>query len=67
MATEDKFVPKDAQAKIREGLKDQQFVTIFTYEGNDHAFAREGGAHYDPKAAELANERTLDFLKQHLS
>jgi len=67
VATEDKFVPKEAQAKIHEGLRDHELVTIFTYEGNDHAFAREGGEHYDPKAAELANERTLDFLKQHLS
>lgn len=67
MATEDKFVPKDAQAKIREGLKDHEFVQIFVYEGNDHAFARQGGEHYDPKAAELANSRTADFLKQHLS
>jgi carboxymethylenebutenolidase len=67
VATEDKFVPKDAQAKIQEALKDHAFVTIFAYEGQNHAFAREGGEHYDPKAAELANERTLDFLKQHLS
>jgi carboxymethylenebutenolidase len=67
MATEDQFVPKDAQARIREGLADQEMVRIFVYEGNDHAFAREGGEHYDPAAASLANERTMDFLKQHLS
>ena len=67
MATEDKFVPKDAQARIREGLAEHELVRIFVYEGNDHAFAREGGEHYDPAAASLANERTMDFLKQHLS
>ena len=67
MATEDQFVPKDAQARIREGLRTQEQVQIFVYEGNEHAFAREGGAHYDPAAASLANERTMDFLKQHLS
>lgn len=67
MATEDKFVPKDAQARIREGLADHEMVRIFVYAGNDHAFARAGGEHYDPAAASLANERTMDFLKQHLA
>jgi len=67
MATEDQFVPKDAQARIREGLKTHEQVRIFIYEGNEHAFAREGGAHYDPAAASRANERTMDFLTQHLS
>ena len=67
MATEDKFVPKDAQARIREGLIDHDLVQIYIYEGNNHAFAREGGEHHDPAAASLANTRTADFLKQHLS
>lgn len=67
VATEDQFVPKDAQARIREGLKDHPQVTIHVYEGNNHAFAREGGEHYDPQAAELANARTMDFLRRHLS
>jgi len=67
MASEDKFVPKDAQAKIREALHTHDKVTIHVYEGNDHAFAREGGEHYDPEAAKLANQRTMDFLRQHLS
>jgi carboxymethylenebutenolidase len=33
----------------------------------DHAFAREGGAHYDKACADLANGRTSTFFKQHLS
>ncbi len=66
VATEDKFVPKDAQARIREGLADHEMVEIFVYEGNNHAFAREGGEHYDPAAASRANECTMTFLKQHL-
>lgn len=67
MASEDQFVPKDAQVKIREGLKDHANVTLHVYEGNDHAFAREGGAHYDAKAAATANARTAAFFKQQLS
>lgn len=67
MATEDRFVPKEAQQTMLDNLQDHPFVTIYVYEGNDHAFAREGGEHYDPEAAEQANKRSLDFLRQHLS
>ncbi len=66
-ATEDKFVPKDAQAKIAEGLKGYPLVTRHDYVGQDHAFARIGGEHYDKAAADLANQRTSDFFKQHLA
>ncbi|MDF2095586.1 dienelactone hydrolase family protein [Aquibaculum arenosum] len=65
--TEDGFVPKEAQAKVHATLDDNPQVTLHDYQGNDHAFAREGGQHYDPKAAEQANRRSLDFFKQHLS
>ncbi len=67
MASEDQFVPKDAQVTIREGLKGHPNVTLHVYEGNDHAFAREGGAHYDAQAAAAANARTAAFFKQQLS
>jgi carboxymethylenebutenolidase len=67
IASEDEFVPKDAQEAVKSALKDHPEVEIFVYEGNNHAFAREGGAHYDPAAADLANKRTMDFFKQHLS
>lgn len=66
-ATEDKFVPKDAQAKIAEALKAYPLVTRHDYQGNDHAFARIGGEHYDKAAADLANQRTAAFFKQHLA
>jgi carboxymethylenebutenolidase len=67
MASEDRFVPKEAQETIRASLRDHPNVTIHVYEGNDHAFAREGGEHYDPEAARLANQRTAEFLERHLS
>jgi carboxymethylenebutenolidase len=41
-------------------------VTLYSYDGVDHAFAREGGAHYDAAAAGLANQRTFAFLREHL-
>jgi carboxymethylenebutenolidase len=67
MASEDQFVPKEAQAKIKEALKGHPQITLHVYEGNDHAFAREGGAHYDAAAAKLANQRSADFFKANLT
>lgn len=65
--TEDQFVSKEAQAKMKEGLGDHPQVTLHVYEGRDHAFARPGGAHYHADDAAAANERTATFLKQHLA
>ena len=45
IAEADKFVPPQAQALILQGLKDHPCVTIHTYPGRDHAFARPGGEH----------------------
>jgi carboxymethylenebutenolidase len=66
IAEEDQFVPKDAQDRIVEGLKNHPQVQIHTYAGQDHAFARMGGAHYDAASAQLAGERTLAFFAKHL-
>jgi len=66
IAEEDGFVPKEDQAKIKEGLKSNRQVTIHSYPGCDHAFARVGGQHYDKDAAALANKRTIDFFNLNL-
>jgi carboxymethylenebutenolidase len=66
IAAEDGFVPKDAQAQIIAGLKDNPLVTIHVYDGVDHAFARPGGQNYNAAAAGLANRRTEEFFQQHL-
>jgi carboxymethylenebutenolidase len=66
IAEEDGFVPKPAQAAIIAALKDKPNVTIYTYPGRDHAFARHGGEHYDQADADKAGRRSLDFFKQHL-
>jgi carboxymethylenebutenolidase len=67
IAEKDQFVPPPAQTKIKEGLGANKLVTMYTYPGADHAFARVGGQHYDKKAADLANQRTAEFFKTHLS
>lgn len=64
IAEEDQFVPEAAQSKIVEALTGKSGVTIHTYPGRDHAFAREGGEHYHAGDAEAAGQRSLAFFKR---
>lgn len=66
VAEKDQFVTPEAQKKIADALKGNPLVSLHVYP-QDHAFAREGGAHYDKACADLANGRTSTFFKQHLS
>ncbi|HYF22509.1 MAG TPA: dienelactone hydrolase family protein [Caulobacteraceae bacterium] len=66
VAEEDQFVPKEAQARILAALKDRPNVTIHTYPGRDHAFARLGGEHFHREDADQANDRTAAFFASHL-
>lgn len=66
IATEDGFVPKENQAKVHAALDGNDKATLHDYEGNDHAFARKGGEHYDEAAANLARQRSEEFLAKHL-
>lgn len=67
MAEEDQFVPKPAQQVILAALKDHPQIEIHTYPGCDHAFAREGGEHFNGEAAKLANGRTFQFFQRTLN
>ena len=66
IAEQDQFCPVEAQAKVKAALKGNPHVTIHSYPGMDHAFARVGGQHYDKAAADLANQRTAEFFKKNL-
>jgi carboxymethylenebutenolidase len=66
IAEQDEYCPPAAQQAIKAALGKNARVTIHSYPGVDHAFARNGGEHYDKAAAESANTRTADFFKQHL-
>jgi len=66
IAEEDEFVPKAAQEVILKALKDHPQISIHTYPGRNHAFARAGGAHYNEADAKLANGRTQAFFQKHL-
>ncbi len=67
IATEDGFVPKENQEKVHAALDGNTKASLFDYEGNDHAFARIGGEHYDAEAADLAKQRTAEFFAAHLN
>lgn len=67
IAEKDSFVPAEAQAKIRAALQGHPQITIHTYAGQEHAFARMGGKHYDKASADLANQRTADFFRKYLA
>ncbi|MEY4879737.1 MAG: hypothetical protein RJB62_1206 [Pseudomonadota bacterium] len=66
IAEKDQFVPKEAQDKIIGTLSGNPNVTLHTYPGMDHAFARTGGAHYDKANADLANSRSDTFFREKL-
>ena len=66
VAEEDQFVPKAAQATLTETLSGLPLVTLHSYAGRDHAFARKGGEHYDASDAALAEQRTLAFFAANL-
>lgn len=63
IAGNDGFVPPPARETILAEVAKRPAMQAHVYEGCDHAFARPDGEHYDEAAAELAQARTLAFLK----
>jgi carboxymethylenebutenolidase len=60
---EDSHIGADQINAVRTAHPD---VTIYTYEGADHAFANPYRPPYQAAAARLARERSLEFLKAHM-
>lgn len=67
LAEEDEFISKEAQARIKVALATVPGAVVYSYAGQNHAFARHTGTHYDAQAAALANGRTADFLNRTLA
>ena len=67
IAGADHFVTADAQAAIRAALDDHPKVTLHDYPGLDHGFAAEMGNRRNEEGANLADQRTRDFLAEHLT
>src|ERR1700761_3736822 len=66
LGEEDEFISKAAQAQIKAALAKMPNATVYSYQGQRHAFSRHNGTHYNATAAVLANGRTSEFLNQHL-
>jgi carboxymethylenebutenolidase len=66
VASEDKFVSKDAQKVISHMAAKNTLIELHIYNGLDHAFARPGGEHFDATGAILANQRTASFFEVSL-
>jgi len=64
IAAEDKYVPKEAQEQIKAAFADKPNVEIYTYPGQDHAFARTKGDHYNKPAANVAHSRSLAVFRR---
>lgn len=67
LAEEDEFISKAAQAEIKDALAKKPNAVVYSYPGQYHAFSRHNGAHYNAEAANLANKRSYDFLRQELT
>jgi carboxymethylenebutenolidase len=67
IAEKDQYCPPASQEMIHRALDGSPLVTIHDYPGQDHAFARTGGEHFDQVAAELANLRSFEFFALHLT
>jgi len=63
----DGFIPVEALNTIRETLSSNPLVTVHEYAEQDHAFTREGGAHYDAAATQIADGRTISFFNANLA
>src|SRR3546814_7501214 len=67
IAEKDRCSSPEEIDKVKQGLAANGKVNIHIYAGQDHAFARSGGEHYDAASAKRANERTINFFKEHLA
>jgi carboxymethylenebutenolidase len=66
-AETDEWFPFERAKEMEQAMKAAGVdVTLHFYPGTAHWFMEEDRPEYDPAAASLAWERTLDFLKQSL-
>jgi carboxymethylenebutenolidase len=67
-AEDDPYETDETVVAFEQGLRDAgRDVTIHRYPGTGHWFAEPSRDAYRPEAAEVAFQRTLAFLQQHLA
>lgn len=57
-AEDDEFIPQAARSQIEAHMAPRPNVSVYTYPGCSHAFARQTGSQFDAAAASMANKRT---------
>ncbi len=62
--SEDKSIPLGDVEKIRAAYPE---APLYVYEGADHGFNCDERPTYNPQAAALARQRTLEFLARHIA
>jgi carboxymethylenebutenolidase len=67
IAGEDEFFPKEGREAVKKTLAGNAKAQVHEYAGRNHAFARVGGQHYHKGDADIANGRTISFLKSKLA
>ncbi|MBX7249226.1 MAG: dienelactone hydrolase family protein [Caulobacteraceae bacterium] len=67
IAEADAYTPAEARDQVIAALQGNGLATLHVYAGRDHAFARPGGEHYHKADADLANQRTANFLGDTLA
>jgi carboxymethylenebutenolidase len=65
-AEKDQFVPPEAYRAVDAHFKGRPEIEIYLYPGQDHAFARTGGDHYDKASAMTAHARSMALFKKAL-
>ncbi len=67
IAEKDQFFPAEGRRKVVAAAKDHPHIKAYTYADADHAFARSGGAHFQARAAAIANGRSAEALEAALA
>jgi len=62
----DPHIPAETRQRIKERLCPVAGMSIHTYPEVGHGFARPGATGAEAQAAEMANQRTVDFLNLNL-
>ena len=66
-ALNDQFFPPERVDALEALLKEGGVPYEFHHYAAGHAFANETGPNHDPQAAQLAWQRTMDFLRRRLA
>ena len=67
LGEQDQLCPPEAQAVVKGHLASSVNSVVYTYANVGHAFARLGRSGIAAEAGDLADQRTIEFLRLRLS